>query len=297
MGDARAPFLVLAHHRSGSNLLNDLLQAHPCVECLNEPFSMHTPFFRETDLQGWSADDYEPGRLHRALPEGDELRPFLQGLRDYLECSHAGRVLGFKETGLFGKLGWLHAFMPRLKVIFLRRDPRAIVSSVLRSGLIGFWDYPALVPPAFERCFAQAVEPVWPRRGREEQAALVAMSVAVRYELARRELPAFEHVAIDLEAVARQPAQTLATLWRFLGVPDHPGPLQFMSGRQGVSRGDSFSSFREPSLALEGWRRHLAPTELEAIDAVWHVAGWPRLEEQGRQDSHETQDSPRPALR
>ena len=27
MGDARAPFLVLAHHRSGSNLLNDLLQA------------------------------------------------------------------------------------------------------------------------------------------------------------------------------------------------------------------------------------------------------------------------------
>ena len=123
------------------------------------------------------------------------------------------------------------------------------------------------------------------------------MSVAVRYELARRELPAFEHVAIDLDALARRPAPTLATLWRFLGVPDHPGPLQFMSGRQGVSRGDSFSSFREPSLALEGWRRHLAPTELEAIEAVWHAAGWPRLEEQGRQDSHETQDTPRPALR
>jgi len=51
VGDLRAPFLLLAHHRSGSNLLNDLLQAHPCIECLNEPFSMHTPFFREHDLQ------------------------------------------------------------------------------------------------------------------------------------------------------------------------------------------------------------------------------------------------------
>ena len=296
MGDARAPFLVLAHHRSGSNMLNDLLQAHPCVECLNEPFSMHTPFFRETDLQCWTAADYEPGRLHRALPEDDELRPFLQGLREYLDCSHAGRVIGFKETGLFGKLGWLQAFMPGLKVIFLRRDPRAIVSSVLRSGLIEFWDYPGLVPPAFERCFGRAVAPRRPLHAREAAAALVAMSVAVRYELARRELPGFEHVVTDLDAITRRPADTLAMLWRFLGVPDHPGPLQFMSGRQGVSRGDSFSSFREPALALEGWRQHLGETELEAIDDVWQAAGWPRLERRSKHDAHETEDSPRPAL-
>jgi hypothetical protein len=120
------------------------------------------------------------------------------------------------------------------------------------------------------------------------------MSVAVRYELARRELPRFEHVVLGLDAIARRPVDTLAMLWRFLGVPDHPGPLQFMSGRQGVSRGDSFSSFREPALALEGWRRHLGPSDLEAIDAVWQTAGWPPLED--HQDPHETEDSPRPAL-
>jgi LPS sulfotransferase NodH len=37
--DAAAPFLILAHHRSGSNFLNDLVQAHPCVDCINEPFT------------------------------------------------------------------------------------------------------------------------------------------------------------------------------------------------------------------------------------------------------------------
>lgn len=282
MGDARAPFLVLAHHRSGSNLLNDLLQAHPCVECLNEPFSMHTPFFRETDLQCWTADDFEPGPLHRQLPDHDELRPFLLGLREYLDCSHAGRVIGFKETGLFGKLGWLQAFMPGLRVIFLRRDPRAIVSSVLRSGLIDFWDYPRLVPPAFRRCFGHARLPDWPEDSPQGRAALVAMSVAVRYELARRELAHIDHLVLGLDTIAKHPAGILPELWRFLGVPVHDGPLQFLAGRQGVSRGDAFSSFRQPVVALEGWQRHLSALELDAIEAVWRASGGAPLDEISR---------------
>ena len=66
--DGRAPFLVLAHHRSGSNFLNDLLQAHPCIECLNEPLSMHTRFFRDCDLARWTHEDFDPRWLHRSLP-------------------------------------------------------------------------------------------------------------------------------------------------------------------------------------------------------------------------------------
>ena len=279
MGDERAPFLVLAHHRSGSNLLNDLLQAHPFVECLNEPFSMHTPFFREADLQRWTAADHEPGRLHKDLPEGSGLQAFLHGLREYLQCSRAGRVIGFKETVLFGKLGWMQAFVPGLKVIFLQRDPRAIVSSVLRSGLIDFWDYRQLVPPAFRRCFGPLVLPPWPAGSPQERAALVAMSVAVRYELASRELPQMDHVALRLDDLVLHADQTLTRLWRFLAVPPHPGPLQFLRGRQNASRGDAFSSFREPALALEGWRRHLTGGELAAIEAVWQAVPLPALDE------------------
>ena len=279
MGDARAPFLVLAHHRSGSNLLNDVLQAHPFVECLNEPLSMHTPFFREADLQCWTAADHETGRLHRALPEGSGLRAFLEGMREYLQCSRAGRVIGFKETALFGKLGWIQAFLPGLKVIFLQRDPRAIVSSVLRSGLIDFWDYRGLVPPAFRRCFGPVVRSAWTAGSPQERAALATMSVAVRYELARRELLHMEHVALRLEDVVQRPDASLALLWCFLGVPSHPGPLQFLRGRQNASRGDAFSSFREPAVALEGWRRHLSGAELAAIEAVWQMVPLPALDE------------------
>ncbi|HJV68785.1 sulfotransferase [Ideonella sp.] len=274
MGDTRAPFLLLAHHRSGSNLLNDLLQAHPCIECLNEPFSMHTPFFREHDLQPWAAGDFEPSRLHRHLPDGDDLRPFLHAFRDYLECSCAQRVIGFKETGLFGKLGWLQAFMPRLKLILLWREPRAIVSSVLRSGLIDFWDYRELVPPAFRRLFPQAPPPRGAMGSREELAGLAAMSVATRYELARRALPGFEHLVVGLDDVVQRPGETLGALARFLGVAPHPGPLQFLQGRQVASRGGTFSSVREPQRVTQGWQQHLGPSELAAIEHVLAVAGW-----------------------
>lgn len=274
VGDPRAPFLLLAHHRSGSNLLNDLLQAHPCIECLNEPFSMHTPFFREHDLQPWAAGDFEPRRLHRQLPDGDDLRPFLHAFRDYLDCANADRVIGFKETGLFGKLAWLQAFMPRLKLVLLWREPRAIVSSVLRSGLIDFWDYRELVPPAFQRLFPQAPPPGGAIGSREELASLAAMSVATRYELARRALSGFEHFIVGLDAVVQRPAETLGALARFLGVAPHPGPLQFLQGRQAASRGGTFSSVREPAGVSRGWQQHLAAPELAAIDRVLGAAGW-----------------------
>jgi hypothetical protein len=213
------------------------------------------------------------------LPEGSGLQAFLQGFREYLQCSRAGRVIGFKETVLFGKLGWMQAFVPGLKVIFLQRDPRAIVSSVLRSGLIDFWDYRQLVPPAFRRCFGPLVLPHWASGSAQERAALVAMSVAVRYELARRELPLTEHVALSLDDVVQRPDPTLTLLWRFLGVPPHAGPLQFLRSRQNASRGDAFSSFREPAVALEGWRRHLTGGELAAIEAVWQTVPLPALDE------------------
>lgn len=277
MGDTRAPFMLLAHHRSGSNLLNDLLQAHPCIECLNEPFSMHTPFFREHDLQAWGAADFEPRLLHRQLPEGDDLRPFIEALRSYLDCSNEARVIGFKETGLFGKLGWLQACMPRLKLIFLWREPRAIVSSVLRSGLIDFWDYREFVPAAFRRLFPHAGPLPGPGLAigcRVELATLAAMSVATRYEMARRALPAFDHVVVGLDAIVQRPGETLTALARFLGVPPNPGPAQFLSGRQVASRGGTFSSFREPDGVAHRWQQDLAPSELAAVEHVLGATGW-----------------------
>lgn len=265
---ASKPFLVLAHHRSGSNFLNDLLQAHPNLECINEPLSMHTGYFRECDLVSWTQEDYDPVHLHRSLLGQDELRSYLQDFRAYLLQSSSRRVIGFKETVLFGKLEWLKAFLPSLKVIFLKRDPRAIVSSVLRADLGEFWRYEELVPPAFDRLF-----PHYPGRVRntnkmERAAELVAMSVVLRYELAQRTIGLFDHRVVHLEDLMRDPRTCLAEITSLLGVDASEEPLNFLLERQRASRGGTFSSFRKPEDVANTWGRHLDSAQLQAIDGV-----------------------------
>ncbi len=267
-----APFLLLAHHRSGSNLVNDLLQAHPGIECLNEPLSMHTRYFRDCDLVPWGAADFDGEVLHPALAADPGLRDFLMDLRAFLLQSSDRRMMGFKETVLFGKLGWLSAFMPGLKVLFLQRDIRAVVSSVLRSGLMDeLWQYEQRVPPAFA-----ALHPGYQRHAMTNEAVagaeLAAMSVVLRYELAHRELGLFEHRTLQFEQLMRDPAASLAEVAAFLGVPEDAGPLQFLNGRQGETRGGLFSSFRARDEVQNGWRRHLTPRQLQAIEDVMLAA-------------------------
>ena len=266
--ERRPPFLVMAHHRSGSNFLNDVLQSCAGIECLNEPLSMHTRFFREHDLVPWGADDHDPELLHASLQGDETVRDFLLELKAYLAQSRRGRVIGFKDTCLFGKLGWLKAFLPELRVIFLRRDPRAIVSSVLRSKLTTLWSYSELVSGAFMREF-----PGYESRVTRSDAALrttevVAMSVALRYELARRCLHHFTHVSLELADISRDPARVVAGLVAFLGAEAAGDAAAFIQLRQAETRGGLFSSYRSLDDVENGWRDHLSEAQLALIDEV-----------------------------
>jgi len=269
---ARAPFLLLAHHRSGSNFLHDLLQSHPRIECINEPFSMHTRFFRQCDLVRWTEADYDPAVLHVALAKHAGLRSYLRELRQYLLQSSSERVIGFKETALFGKLEWLKEFMPTLKIIFLQRDPRAIVSSVLRSGLSDFWLYRNLVPKAFRELCPQYKSAVEAGDMSGSDAEMVAMSVVTRYELAYRTLGLFEHRVLMLRAVMHDPAASLQVVTDFLGLEPDAQQMAFLCSRRGVSRGGTFSSFRAADDVEHTWRRHLSPRQVEVIEHVLFTA-------------------------
>ena len=181
--------------------------------------------------------------------------------------------MGFKETALFGKLEWLKEFLPTLKIVFLTRNPRAVVSSVLRSGLSEFWHYRDLVPRAFyEIC------PHYQRRGDDStdpairDAEIAAMSVVTRYELAHRTVHLFQHRLVALEEVMRDPAGCLEAMTSFLGVEPHPDALSFLQRRQGASRGSTFSSFRSPEDVQTGWRRHLSAGQIEVIEDVLSAA-------------------------
>lgn len=271
--EPRAPFLLLAHHRSGSNFLNDLLQSHPALECINEPLSMHTRFFRQCDLVRWSRADHDTHLLHRDLAGQAGLRDFLDELRRYLLRSTHERVVGFKETVLFGKLEWLKAFLPSLKIVYLTREPHAVVSSVLRSGLTELWRYRDLVPPAFLALHPHYQSRVDPCDAPAREAELAAMSVATRQALARRTLHLFEHRVLALEAVMQDPARCMQALTDFLGVAPHPDQATFLARRQGASRGGAFSSFRVPEEVQSAWRRHLSARQVEAVEHVMAAAG------------------------
>jgi LPS sulfotransferase NodH len=266
--DRRDPFFVMAHHRSGSNFLNDLLQQHARVECLNEPLSMHTRFFREHDLAPWHAHDFDPARLHACLDADATLKAYVVEFRQYLLQSRGGRVIGFKDTCLFGKLGWLKAFLPRLRIVFLRRDARAIVSSVLRSKLAAFWRYADLVPPAFARLCPHYDSRIAAGDAALRAAETAAMSVALRYELARRTLPLFEHRVLTLEELTAEPVRCVRLLAEFLGLEADPQQLAFIAARQSESRGGLFSSFRSIDDVESAWQRHLSEQQLQVIDQV-----------------------------
>ena len=265
---AAAPYFIMAHHRSGSNFLNDLLQAHPRLECVNEPFSMHTAFFRRCDLEPWRREEFDPVMLHPELAPHPTLRNYLLELRAYLSHSSGTRVIGFKDTVLFEKLEWLKAFIPSLKIVFLKRDPRAIVSSVLRSNLVGLWDYARLVPPAFAKIKPDYVSRIDSTDASVAAAEIVAMSIATRYAHARRALEGFEHLQIHLDELTHEPAMQLERLSAFLGVPPHQGPLSFLAQRQAVSRGGAFSSFRSHDDVRNTWSRHLSAAQVRAVETV-----------------------------
>ena len=267
-GVVRAPFLVAAHHRSGSNFLTDLLQKHDAIECLNEPLSMHTRLFREQDLVTWRREDFDPAVLHRSLRDEPGIAAFLLELRQYLWKSREGRVIGFKDTCLFGKLGWLKAFIPDLKIIFLRRDMRAIVASALRSRLLGFWAYVDLVPPVFAQVFPGYVSDTDPHDSAARMAELVAQSVAVRYELARQTLGDFDHCVVELEELLNSPDQCLRSLAAFLDVPSAPQALDFLHARRLQTRGGTFSSFRTAEDVESTWTRYLTAAQLKAVADV-----------------------------
>jgi hypothetical protein len=259
---------VAAHHRSGSNFLTDLLQKHDALECVNEPLSMHTRLFRQQDLAVWDREDFDPHLLHRSLLNEPGIHSYLLELRQYLWKSRAGRVIGFKDTCLFGKLGWLKAFIPDLKIIFLRRDMRAIVASALRSKLVGFWSYVDLVPPAFDRVFPGYCSSVDASDSAAHAAELVAKSVAVRYELARQTLGLFDHCVVELGELLTAPDVCLARLAEFLDVPSAAGPLHFLQARRIQTRGGTFSSFRTADDVEMTWARYLTPTQVWAVEAV-----------------------------
>ena len=257
--------MILSHHRSGSNFLQELLQHHPHLTVISEPFSMHTDVFRGIDLVPWDAYDYEEPLLHRYLREYPHTVDLLNDLRNYLLCPFPGHSRGIKETLLFEKMLWLRCYLPTLKVILLVRDPRAVVYSVIRHNLHELWQYGMTIPRYL-------------RDSGEDQPTtdcdlrtpvqLCAWSWKFRYQLAQRHLRNFESVTIRLEDLFSSPERHLESVMGFLQSKSHPHQWEFLRYSHTESRGEVYSTVRSTEHVLEAWKRGLADEERRYIESI-----------------------------
>jgi hypothetical protein len=255
------PFMILSHHRSGSNFLTDLMQANERVECISEPLSMHTDF-RRFDLETWTDREVVPSYLHPRLHGLPGTAAFIRRLGDWLYGSPPSMVRGMKETLLFDKLSWCREIFPSSRVIWLVRDPRAVVHSVLRCGLWRFWEYPERVARFCRDYYRdQSINPVSP-------VELTLWSWKVRYALAREQLGHFDHLRVRLEDLVDRPQVELGRISELVGLPVTPGQEACCSRPGEESRGGTFSTVRRGNEVVGGWRAGLSDEDRMYVERL-----------------------------
>lgn len=138
----KIPSLVFlgGHPRSGTTLLEQVLDAHPDVAALDEP----TAFLEVLQPEFHKSQQHSSPRLNVLR------RLYIQALQQELGPAAAGKVLVDKNPSPTARLPvWLRVF-PELKVLICLRDPRDVVLScyfqniALNSTNVNFLDFDRL---------------------------------------------------------------------------------------------------------------------------------------------------------
>jgi len=256
----RCPFMILSHHRSGSNFVHDLVQAHPRYECISEPFSMHSGIFRDIDLVPWLAEEFDDTVLHPYLTSYPETIQFLQNLRDFLVSPYKDHARGMKETMLFEKLGWVNAYVPDLKIVFLVRDPRAVVHSIVNRAMYRLWNYSGKIPVYMHQYYPEEVIPVTP-------AQLSTWSWKIRIGLAYEMLNLFDYTVVRLEDIVVHPEDHLPALMDFLGDEMTDAQWTFFHNSHHQTRGKAYSTRRSIEEVLNSWKEGLSHDNRQYIES------------------------------
>lgn len=148
MNDSPQPVFLLSLPRSGSTLLQSLLQAHPDVATVAEPWFLLPLVHMRTEtgsrtcydhVVSFQAVDELAGKLEES--GGDwraNIRRFAEGV--YGPLSRGSRYFLDKTPRYIQIASELHAIFPEARFIILWRNPLAVLSSVLRSFRRNRWD-------------------------------------------------------------------------------------------------------------------------------------------------------------
>lgn len=248
-------FIILGNQRSGTSYLLDLVNQHPSVDTINEPFSMHLDFFR-TDEKKWTCEDYDEVFLYFALYQYPETRRFIRGLERWLNFDFP-KVRGFKETALFEKYEWLQQALLFDKTIIIVRDFRAVINSVLRRKLHrGWWDY------------EKRLQEYYGYNGSREEHIICAELMKFRTNYLIDIIQKYHCYIIRLEDLLDNPEKELDLLMRYIGLEISEEQMDFFRETSKETRDSTYSNFRRKEDVVDKWKADFEPSIIRDINII-----------------------------
>lgn len=283
------PFFIVGPGRSGTTLVRSLLAAHPRIAVTPE-----THFLKFAALAAaregrpgaeapadpeafWQALvesprfldlDVEPEAVRRRLNASGEAT--YRGVFAAMLAAYGARWgkprVGEKTPGHVRMLDRLLAWFPEARVLLLRRDPRAVVASQLKTP----WVRPLIAPPGLSGGYLV--------RSRLAQVARYAEDWRQVHQAIQPQLARDPRVSVvTYEALVRDPEGELRRVCAHLGEPYDPAMLSersdetvpaWRAGRSDAWRQAHHARTLKPvsTDALETWRGELSAVEAALIE-------------------------------
>ncbi len=273
------PYLfVVGAARSGTTLLQRMLDAHPLLAVVNKTYWLPRKYRERTGLtrdglvtaalfpllldspkferMGFGEED-----LQRIAGDGAPIRyvDFVGRLFDEYATRQGKQLAGDKTPGYVRRMAQLHELWPKARFVHIIRDPRDVCLSLLdwssgerTAGQFGTWQLDRKVSSALYWRYSVAI-------GREAGMALGAeLYHETRYE----------------DLVTRTEAE-LGRLCEFLDIPFDVAMQNYHVGRTRPKPGrSSKAQWRPPTRGLRDWTTQLAAHDSAAIEvAVGELLG------------------------
>lgn len=255
-------FILLGHHRSGTSYLLDLIRHHSKVDTINEPFSMHLEFFRESE-EPWGKEQYNNKYLHEDLRHYEATINYIKDLDKWMNEDFPN-VRGFKETLLFEKYFWLKEVINFEKTIILVRDPRAVINSIIKRNMHNsWWSYEEKLNKYYKE---------------KIQGKIIDSPILICAYLWKFRIESLKNIMnntnsedlllVKLEDVRTNQEKTLKSIMSFLGLEIDNPQLAFLKETSQETRNSTYSNYRKREDVLNEWQKNFTNSEIYSIEEV-----------------------------
>ena len=271
---ANNPFVfVVGCPRSGTTLLQRLLDAHPELAITDETFWI--PYFFKKGIgltsTGMVTEElisrlFSYYKFYRMRVTPEELRnllareeqvsytQFVSAIFDRYGEFHSKPLVGDKTPDYVRNIATLHQFWPKAKFIHLLRDGRDVCLSAIN------WRRKAA---RFASLYS-----TWEKEPVATAAVWWQWHVRLGREVGRT-LPPDRYYEMRYESLVAQPAEECRKLCTFLGLGFADSMLSFHEGRARVDSGqDAKNAWLAITPGLRDWRTQMPPQDCERFEAV-----------------------------